>query len=127
MSYSLGARMSLTTGRKFVDSYANRQGNCALKHILAVFVAAIFLTPSMMTETPENRAWIPLFDGKDLAGWKVNGAEKWAVEQGTIVGESTTNKYGYLTTEKTYRDFDLRLKFKGEAAGNAGLFLHSQI
>lgn len=49
------------------------------------------------------------------------------VEQGTIIGESAANKYGYLTTEKTYRNFDLRLKFKGEANGNAGVFLHSRI
>src|ERR1700680_3965244 len=34
----------------------------------------------------------------------------------------TANKYGYLTTPKTYRDFDLRLKFKGEAAGNSVFF-----
>jgi len=37
------------------------------------------------------------------------------------------NKYGYLTTEKTYRDFNLRLKFKGEAAGNSGVFFHARI
>jgi len=71
--------------------------------------------------------WVPLFNGKDLSGWKANGAEKWIVERGTILGESTANKYGYLTTEKTYRDFDLRLKFKSEADGNSGVFLHSRI
>lgn len=32
------------------------------------------------------------------------------------------HKHRYLTTEKTYRDFDLRFKFKSEAAGNSGLF-----
>ena len=60
-------------------------------------------------------------------GWKNNGEEKWVAEQGTILCESTANKYGYLTTEKTYRDFDLLLKFKGEAAGNSGVFIHSKI
>jgi hypothetical protein len=76
---------------------------------------------------PAKSKWVALFDGKDLQGWKANGDEKWVVDQGAILGESVANKYGYLTTEKTYRDFDLRLKFKGEADGNAGLFLHSQI
>lgn len=71
--------------------------------------------------------WIALFNGKDLSGWKNNGDEKWIVEQGTILCESMANKYGYLTTEKAYRDFDLRLKFKGEAAGNSGVFFHSRI
>jgi len=71
--------------------------------------------------------WTPLFNGTDLAGWKNNGEEKWVAEQGTILCESTANKYGYLTTEKTYRDFDLRLKFKGETSGNCGVFFHSKI
>jgi hypothetical protein len=91
-------------------------------------LAIIWLTVlSAGAASPAKPEWVPLFDGKDLQGWKANGDEKWVVEQGAILGESSANKYGYLTTEKTYRDFDLRLKFKGEADGNAGLFLHSQI
>ena len=91
-------------------------------------LAIIWLTVlSAGAASPAKPEWVPLFDGKDLQGWKANGDEKWVVEEGAILGESSANKYGYLTTEKTYRDFDLRLKFKGEADGNAGLFLHSQI
>ena len=73
------------------------------------------------------KGWVRLFNGKDLAGWKNNGDERWVVEHGTIVGESAANKYGYLTTAKTYKDFNLRLKFKGEASGNSGVFLRSRI
>src|SRR5690348_12068089 len=71
--------------------------------------------------------WVPLFNGKDLTGWKNNGEEKWVAERGTILGESTHDKYGYLTTEKTYRDFNLRLRFKGEKGGNSGVFFHARI
>ena len=78
-------------------------------------------------KAPPQGAWVSLFNGKDLTGWKNNGAEKWVVEQGTILCESAANKYGYLTTEKTYRDFTLRVKFKGEAAGNSGVFIHARI
>lgn len=74
-----------------------------------------------------KKAWVRLFNGKDLSGWKNNGDEKWLVDHGTILGESTANKYGYLTTAKTYKDFNLRLKFKGEAAGNSGVFTHARI
>ena len=98
-----------------------------MRRIIAVFIVMLFLVLAAPTAMPAKRGWVPLFDGKDLSGWKINGDEKWAVEQGTIVGESTANKYGYLTSEKTYRDFDLRLKFKGEANGNSGVFLHSRI
>lgn len=75
----------------------------------------------------QDAAWTALFNGKDLSGWKNNGDEKWIAEHGTILCESVANKYGYLTTEKTYRDFDLKLKFKSEALGNSGVFFHSRI
>ena len=71
--------------------------------------------------------WIRLFNGKDLSGWKTNGDESWVVDHGTIVCASTANKYGYLTTEKSYKDFTLRLEFKGEATGNSGVFVHARI
>jgi len=70
--------------------------------------------------------WVALFNGKDLTGWKNNGAEKWVVEDGAILGESTVGHYGYLTTEKTFTDFVLRLRFKPEG-GNSGVFLRSKI
>ncbi len=40
---------------------------------------------------------------------------------------STAISYGFLTQGKTYRDFQLRVKFKGEAEGNSGVFFHSHI
>ena len=98
----------------------------AMKNI-ALLILISLSTLNAIVAAPAKPDWVPLFNGKDLQGWKNNGDEKWVVEQGAILGESSANKYGYLTTEKTYRDFDLRLKFKGEADGNAGLFLHSKI
>ena len=92
-----------------------------------VLVAALVLGLGAWAQAPGESGWVPLFNGKDLTGWKKNGDETWVVEQGTILCESTANKYGYLTTEKTYRDFTLRLKFKGEAANNNGVFVHSKI
>jgi Domain of Unknown Function (DUF1080) len=97
-----------------------------MKPLAAVFAVALLLVAAGAAKAATGK-WVPLFNGKDLSGWKANGDEKWAVEKGTILGESTAKKYGYLTTDKKYRDFDLRLKFKGEADGNAGVFLHSRI
>lgn len=92
--------------------------------VIALMASLVFGVPSA---APAKTGWTPLFNRKDLSGWKANGDEKWVVEEDAILGESTANKYGYLTTDKTYRDFDLRLKFKAEADGNAGLFLRSRI
>ena len=45
-----------------------------------------------------------LFNGKDLSGWTVHGAEKWYVENGNLICESGPKKeYGYLSTNKSYR------------------------
>lgn len=69
--------------------------------------------------------WKQLFNGKDLKGWKEIGHEKWVVEDGAIYGEGVTDEYGYLATEKKYRDFHLSLRFKCEASGNSGVYLHT--
>jgi hypothetical protein len=105
----------------------NGDGGFAVKRI-GVFVAILLMVGlTVVAEAPREAAWVSLFNGTDLNGWKKNGDEKWIVEKGTILCESTANKYGYLTTDKTFRDFILRLKFKGEAAGNSGVFVHSRI
>lgn len=74
---------------------------------------------------PPGEDWVELFNGKDLTGWVEVGHEKWQVEDGTIHGFGITKDYGYLKTEKTYKDFNLTLKFKCEGTGgNSGVFFH---
>lgn len=69
-----------------------------------------------------------LFNGKDLTGWTVHGTEKWYVDKGELICESGPDKqYGYLSTEKSYKNFDLTLEFKQEANGNSGVFFRSSI
>lgn len=72
-----------------------------------------------------NPEWVSLFNGKDLSGWKKVGKEKWVVEDGAIYGVGVTDEYGYLATEKTYRDFHFSLRFKCEADGNSGVYIHT--
>ena len=69
-----------------------------------------------------------LFNGKDLEGWIIYGTEKWYVENSNLVCESGPDKgYGYLGTEKKFKDFDLTLEFRQEANGNSGVFIRSSI
>lgn len=71
---------------------------------------------------------INLFNGKNLKGWKIYGTEKWYVKNGELICESGPDKqYGYLATEKFYKNFDLTLEFKEEANGNSGVFFRSTI
>jgi len=67
-----------------------------------------------------------IFNGKNLDGWVIHGTEKWYVEDGLLVCESgPEKKYGYLSTEKFYDDFELTLEFKQESDGNSGVFIRS--
>jgi len=71
---------------------------------------------------------VSLFNGKDLTGWKIYGTEKWYVQDGLLVCESGADKkYGYLATDKFYKDFDITVEFLQESNGNSGLFFRSTI
>lgn len=71
---------------------------------------------------------IELFNGKDLSGWVVHGTEKWYVQDGVLVCESGPDEgYGYLATERQFKNFDLTLEFKQEANGNSGVFFRSSL
>ncbi len=72
--------------------------------------------------------FVSLFNGKDLSNWTIHGTEKWYVDKGELVCESGPDKqYGYLSTNKAYKNFTLELKFKQEANGNSGVFFRSSI
>lgn len=92
---------------------------------IIVALALALLQPAGAAQAKSR--WTPLFNGKDLSGWKVNGKDSWTVQDGAIRAESTSGKYGYLTTLKAYRNFALRLRFKALSKGNSGLFFHSRI
>ena len=71
---------------------------------------------------------VAIFNGKDLSGWTIHGTEKWYVDHGEMICESGPDKqYGYLSTDKNYKNFELVLEFKQEANGNSGVFYRSSI
>ena len=90
-----------------------------------VEIARLF--PFFPAAEDASGAWVPLFNGRDLAGWKSHGDERWLVDQGEILGEAATKAYGYLSTERTYRDFELKARFKAAGTGNSGIFYHSTL
>jgi len=69
-----------------------------------------------------------IFNGKNLKGWAIHGTEKWYVNKGELICESGPDKkYGYLSTDKKYKNFILELEFLQEADGNSGVFFRSSI
>ena len=96
--------------------------------ILAAWALGVNLLAAQPSHRPKTLGpkWVSLFNGNDLGGWREVGREKWAVEDGAIYGMGVTDEYGYLATEKTYKDFHLFLRFKCEADGNSGVYLHTE-
>jgi hypothetical protein len=95
-----------------------------LTAVLPVLMAALLAQSPPRPKAP-GEDWVPLFNGKDLTGWSQVGHEEWIVENGTIHGIAKTKDYGYLQTEKTYKDFHMSLRFKCEGDGNSGVFFHT--
>lgn len=99
---------------------------------IATLTVLTLLTTSLAFSQENNPrklqpGWVQLFNGKDFTNWRKVGAEKWIVdENGAIYGEGISDKYGYLATEKSYRDFHLSLRYKCEAEGNSGVYIHTK-
>jgi hypothetical protein len=71
----------------------------------------------------------PLFDGKTFDGWEGN-LRAFRIEDGAVVGgtlKKNIPRNEYLCTTRSYRDFELKLKFKllGDNV-NAGVQFRSQ-
>lgn len=91
-------------------------------------IVTLAVTSLCLLTVPGEAQVVSIFNGRDLEGWRVHGTERWYVEGGELVCESGPDKqYGYLATEKVYKDFDLTLEFRQEADGNSGVFFRSSI
>lgn len=90
--------------------------------LLAVF-CCIGVAKSDDPEAPKG--FEPLFNGKDLTGWKVSGGKMsvWGAENGILYVDGKGG--GWLMTEKEYGDFELTLEFKVPERGNSGVALRS--
>ncbi len=91
----------------------------------SILIVALFIWAFNLNASAQQKS---LFNGKDLSNWTIHGTEKWYVEKGELVCESGPDKqYGYLSTNKAYKNFTLELMFKQEANGNSGVFFRSSI
>lgn len=66
---------------------------------------------------------IPLFNGKDLNGWKAMGKNQWKVKDGVLKSPRPGSN---LRTEGTYDDFKLHIEFKYPKNGNSGIYLRGR-
>ena len=91
---------------------------------IGLIVGSLVLDAAASTAAVE---FVPLFDGKTLAGWQTAPGGNWEVKDGVIVGTSpqSERRHGMLLSDKKYGDFVLRLKFKS-LKGNSGLYFRAE-
>src|SRR5688572_30192925 len=73
------------------------------------FLLLFFLGYVWMVRAQGTPGWTPLFNGKDLTGWKqLNGKAKYRVQNGEIVGTTVFGEpNSFLVTEKDYDNFKI--------------------
>jgi hypothetical protein len=92
--------------------------------LLAALCLAI--APSAYAQPAYGR-WMPLFDGKTLAGWKTHPKQpgQWRVENGAIVGSG--DAVSHLFSERgDFAGFHLRAEARINAKGNSGIYFRSE-
>ena len=102
-----------------------------MTHTIKLLTLFLVLSFSLGLAKKDQEA-VSLFDGKTFTGWEGDTTSVWRIEDGAIVGGSLTETVPhnyFLTTQKSYGDFVLRLKFKLLSEGgfkNAGIQFRSE-
>ena len=111
---------------KNVDTSQLKAGqSVSMKYHLDLEIVLKIEASATPQKTEDNDAgFVSLFDGKTLKGWKGNSSY-WKVVNGAIIGRNPAKSKGqYLVSEKQYRNFILKLKFKLHH-GNSGINIRS--
>jgi hypothetical protein len=109
-----------------------------LTNIIGVFVIGCFTLGALSAQAPNTltreevaAGWKLLFDGATLKGWEPHAASatepaatEWGVADGAIF--CTGDRRGWLGTDDTFSDFNLKIQFRVGAKTNSGVFLRSQ-
>jgi hypothetical protein len=95
---------------------------------LCLLVATVLITGNMMAQ---KKGWVPLFDGKTLAGWhlfkKPAETPAWTVKDGSIYLDPAIKEgRGDLVTDNEFGDFEFKFEWKVGAKSNSGVILFVQ-
>lgn len=100
---------------------------CAVVLLPLVALLGLF---SMVGTAEEDvpRGFEPLFNGKDLTGWKAYGGKRevWGADKGLLFAKGAGG--GWLLTERQFSDFELRLEYRWEKdGGNSGVAVRAPL
>src|SRR6187402_391496 len=87
-----------------------------------VFALSLLASPSLRSQ--EEDGFAPMFNGKDLSGWRpVNvAADTFRWENGMVI--TTGKPTGFMASEKMYENFIVELEWQHmQEGGNSGVFI----
>jgi hypothetical protein len=67
-----------------------------------------------------GRGWTTLLDGTSMAGWTPIGDANWRVANGVVEADRGN---GFLISNQTYGDHQIRAEFWVDTAANSGIFI----
>ena len=79
---------------------------------------------------PAAQDWIPLQDGKSLAGWKAGKRpESWVVEDGAFVTHGGPSHLFYVgkIARHDFRNFELSAEVMTSPGANSGIYVHTRL
>ena len=90
---------------------------------MLMFVAAGLSMPALAQD------WIPLQDGKSLAGWKAaEKPESWVVEDGVFVSRGDRSHLFYVgkVGKHDFRNFEFSAEVMTSPGANSGIYVHTK-
>lgn len=96
--------------------------------LLILFTVTAFISLLSMKSRNQTDAWISLFDGKTLTGWRASEhPTTFSVADGAIVvhGDRAHLFYDGFVNNHRFKNFELKLKVMTYPSANSGVFIHT--
>lgn len=104
----------------------------------AVLAGVLAFAWNVSAQPSDTNGFVPLFDGKTLAGWHASAKTghsaasdhktggRWVVENGAITGsQDIPGNGGILITDEKFDNFEIILEMNNDFGPDSGLFLRS--
>ena len=100
------------------------------RFVSASFACAVLAAPQpIVFAKTRAQDWIPLQDGKTLAGWKApERPESWAVEDGAFVTRGDRSHLYYVgkVSKHNFRNFEFSAEVMTAPGSNSGIYVHTK-